>query len=56
MLLNWLIAFVEYCFQAPVNRIRAKYFTVTQLKTMQKIITLTVFIGACAVYSKEQFA
>lgn len=40
---SWGIAFFEYCFQVPANRIGSYQFTVTQLKTIQEIITLSVF-------------
>ena len=50
----WLIAFVEYCFQVPANRIGHETFTAVQLKTIQEIVTLVVFaifsvtyLGAC---------
>ena len=40
---SWAIAFFEYVFQVPANRIGANYFSVTQLKIMQECITLIVF-------------
>jgi uncharacterized protein (DUF486 family) len=43
ILVSWLIAFFEYCFQVPANRIGSYEFTVVQLKTIQEVITLTVF-------------
>ncbi len=43
ILVSWLIAFVEYCFQVPANRIGHAYFSAAQLKGMQEIITLVVF-------------
>jgi len=39
----WGIAFLEYIFQVPANRLGAERFTVTQLKIMQECITLAVF-------------
>lgn len=42
--ISWLIAFFEYCFQVPANRIGFSYFTLPQLKIMQEVITLLVFI------------
>ncbi|MGB2579775.1 hypothetical protein AAIR98_001694 [Elusimicrobium simillimum] len=56
ILVSWLIAFVEYCFQVPANRIGSQYFTVTQLKTIQEIITLAVFVIFSTLYFKEKFA
>jgi uncharacterized protein (DUF486 family) len=41
--ISWLIAFFEYCFQVPANRIGSYEFTVAQLKIIQEVITLTVF-------------
>ena len=43
IMVSWLIAFAEYCFQVPANRIGSYSFTTAQLKTIQEIITLTVF-------------
>ena len=40
---SWLIAFGEYCFQVPANRIGYGQFTGYQLKIIQEVITLTVF-------------
>jgi uncharacterized protein len=43
IIISWLIAFLEYCFQVPANRIGSYEFSVAQLKTIQEVITLTVF-------------
>lgn len=53
ILVSWLIAFVEYCFQVPANRIGHQYFDAAQLKTMQEIITLVVFSIFSITYLKE---
>ena len=42
---SWAIAFFEYMFQVPANRIGSQTFTVTQLKILQECITLVVFTG-----------
>lgn len=42
---SWFIAFFEYCFQVPANRIGHGQFSVAQLKTLQEVITLLVFSG-----------
>lgn len=55
ILVSWSIAFFEYCLQVPANRIGSNYFTVTQLKVVQEIITLTVFTGFSILYFKESF-
>lgn len=45
---SWLIAFFEYCFQVPANRIGFEAnggpFSLMQLKVMQEVITLVVFV------------
>ncbi len=43
ILISWGIAFFEYCFQVPANRIGSYEFTSAQLKTIQEVITLSVF-------------
>ena len=43
ILVSWAIAFFEYCFQVPANRIGAAYFSPIQLKVIQEIVTLVVF-------------
>jgi uncharacterized protein len=43
ILVSWGIAFVEYCFAVPANRIGYTVYSAAQLKTMQEIITLLVF-------------
>ena len=40
---SWGIAFFEYCFQVPANRIGSYEFAPAQLKTIQEIITLSIF-------------
>ena len=55
ILISWGIAFVEYCFQVPANRIGSEYFSAAQLKTIQEIITLIVFSIFSVLYLKEQF-
>jgi len=52
-MISWLIAFVEYCFQVPANRIGSYEFTTAQLKTIQEVITLIVFCVFSVVYLKE---
>ena len=44
ILVSWGIAFFEYCLQVPANRIGYTVYNAAQLKTMQEIITLVVFV------------
>jgi len=53
ILVSWLIAFVEYCFQVPANRLGYGEFTGAQLKTIQEVITLVVFSFFSVLYLKE---
>ncbi|MDE2027957.1 MAG: DMT family protein [Candidatus Omnitrophica bacterium] len=43
IVVSWLIAFFEYCFQVPANRFGYGEFNAAQLKTIQEVITLVVF-------------
>lgn len=54
IIVSWGIAFAEYCFQVPANRIGYGQFTGAQLKTIQEVITLVVFSVFSVVYLKEQ--
>jgi len=54
IVISWMIAFAEYCFQVPANRIGSYQFTTAQLKTIQEIITLTVFSAFSVLYLKEE--
>ncbi|HKP96466.1 MAG TPA: DMT family protein [Fibrobacteria bacterium] len=53
VLASWLIAFLEYCFQVPANRIGSGYFTGIQLKVIQEVLTLAVFSVFAILYLKE---
>jgi uncharacterized protein len=50
---SWGIAFFEYCLQVPANRWGHGQFSAAQLKTMQEVITLTVFAFFSVFYLKE---
>jgi uncharacterized protein len=52
---SWGIAFFEYCFQVPANRIGSYEFTPAQLKTIQEIITLSIFPVFSMFYLGERF-
>jgi uncharacterized protein (DUF486 family) len=54
ILVSWGIAFFEYCLQVPANRIGYQAgLTGAQLKTMQEVITLGVFVVFAALYLRE---
>jgi hypothetical protein len=52
-LLSWGIALFEYLLQVPANRIGHTQFSVAQLKIMQEVITLSVFVPFAVFYMKE---
>ena len=52
-LVSWGIALFEYLLQVPANRIGHQQFSVGQLKIMQEVITLTVFVPFAALYLRE---
>jgi uncharacterized protein len=53
IILSWGIAFFEYCLAVPANRYGSAVYTTAELKTMQEVITLTVFAGFSIVILKE---
>ncbi len=55
ILVSWGIAFFEYCFQVPANRIGHGVYNAAQLKTIQEVITLVVFSVFSVLYLKEEF-
>ncbi len=55
ILISWGIAFFEYCFQVPANRIGHEVYNAAQLKTIQEIITLIVFSFFSVLFLKESF-
>ena len=44
ILISWAIAFFEYVLQVPANRIEHTHFSAAELKTIQEVITLSVFV------------
>src|SRR6204780_1527434 len=54
IVISWLIAFLEYCFQVPANRIGSYEFTAVQLKKIQEKISLTGFLVFAALYLGEK--
>lgn len=55
VIVSWGIAFFEYCFQVPANRLGSEHFTLPQLKILQEVITLSVFVGFLILYMKAPF-
>ncbi len=53
ILVSWGIAFFEYCLQVPANRYGYGYFTAAELKTIQEIISLTIFMVFSVLYLGE---
>ncbi len=53
ILASWLIALPEYALQVPANRIGHSHFSAAELKTIQEVITLTVFAIFSVYYLKE---
>jgi uncharacterized protein (DUF486 family) len=54
ILASWGIAFVEYCLAVPANRFGYKIYSAAELKTMQEVITLIVFVGFSTLYLGER--
>lgn len=54
--ISWGIAFFEYLLQVPANRIGHGYFSAAELKTIQEVITLSVFAGFSVLYLKESLS
>ena len=52
-LISWGIALFEYLLQVPANRIGHEEYTVGQLKIVQEVITLAVFVPFAVLYMKE---
>lgn len=50
ILISWGMALFEYCFQVPANRYGYGYFSAVQLKVIQEVITLLVFVGFSTLY------
>lgn len=52
-LVSWGISFFEYQFQVPANRVGYTVMTLGQLKILQEVVTLTVFVPFAVFYMKE---
>jgi len=55
VLVSWVIAFFEYTLQVPANRIGFRSLDLGQLKILQEVITLTVFVPFAVFYMKQPF-
>ncbi len=53
VMVSWSIALFEYLFQVPANRIGYGVFTLPQLKILQEVTTLTVFVPFALFYMKQ---
>lgn len=56
IVVSWLIALVEYCFAVPANRLGFGQFNGFQLKIIQEVVTLAVFIVFAATFLKERMS
>ena len=54
VLVSWGIAFFEYCLQVPANRLGYGEFTAFQLKIIQEVITLVVFVAFAVLWLGER--
>ncbi|MBB5353581.1 hypothetical protein HNR46_003842 [Haloferula luteola] len=54
VLASWGIAFFEYLVQVPANRLGHQVFSLGQLKILQEVITLSVFIPFAVIFMKEK--
>ncbi|MEN1925249.1 DMT family protein [Luteimonas qiangzhengi] len=52
-LASWAVALLEYLFQVPANRIGYTVLSLGQLKILQEVITLLVFVPFAFFYMKE---
>ena len=53
ILISWGLAFFEYCMAVPANRYGSAVYNPAQLKTIQEVVTLTVFAVFSTVYLKD---
>jgi uncharacterized protein len=56
ILVSWGIALIEYCLAVPANRFGFVEFSGFQLKIIQEVVTLTVFVFFALFFLKEKFA
>jgi hypothetical protein len=51
--ISWALAFFEYCLAVPANRYGSAVYSAAQLKTLQEVVTLSVFAVFSIVYLKQ---
>jgi hypothetical protein len=56
VLVSWAIALLEYCLAVPANRLGYGEFSGFQLKVIQEVVTLLVFVGFAIMFLKEKLA
>jgi uncharacterized protein (DUF486 family) len=56
ILVSWAIALLEYCLAVPANRLGYAHYSGFQLKIIQEVITLSVFMGFAVLFLKEKLA
>jgi uncharacterized protein (DUF486 family) len=56
ILVSWAIALLEYCLAVPANRLGYGEFSGFQLKIIQEVITIVIFIGFALLFLKEKLA
>ena len=56
IIVSWGVAFFEYCFQVPANRLGSTVYTLPQLKIIQEVITMTIFAGFAVFVMKERLS
>jgi uncharacterized protein (DUF486 family) len=53
ILISWGLAFIEYCLAVPANRYGSNVYSAAQLKTIQEVVTLSVFAVFSVLYLKQ---
>ena len=56
ILVSWAIALLEYCLAVPANRLGYAHFSGFELKIIQEVITLAIFMGFAVLFLKEKLA
>ena len=56
IVVSWAIALLEYCLAVPASRLGYGQFSGFQLKIIQEVVTIVVFIGFAITFLKEKLA